>query len=86
MNRHQLFRAIRAARDIAGVERVIVVGSQSILGSFDRDELPPEHAALAKCRPHRALFGISLIPASPVRTAADSASSRAGGGPGLGCQ
>lgn len=41
MNRQQLYHAIRAACAIAGVDRVIVVGSQSILGSFDVDELPP---------------------------------------------
>ena len=40
MNRQQLYHAIRAACDIAQVDRVIVVGSQSILGSFDVDELP----------------------------------------------
>jgi len=41
MNRQQLFHAIRAACVIAAVDRVIVVGSQSILGSFDTDQLPP---------------------------------------------
>lgn len=41
MNRQQLYHAIRAACGIAGVDRVIVVGSQSILASFDIDELPP---------------------------------------------
>lgn len=41
MNRQQLHHAIRAACAIAGIERVIVVGSQSILGSFDIGELPP---------------------------------------------
>lgn len=41
MNRQQLYHAIRAACAIAGVDRVIVVGSQSILGSFDIEELPP---------------------------------------------
>lgn len=45
MNRVQLFHAIRAACDIAGVDRVIVVGSQSILGSFSEDELPPTATA-----------------------------------------
>lgn len=40
MNRQQLYHAIRAACGIAGVDRVIVVGSQAILGSFDIDELP----------------------------------------------
>ncbi len=41
VNRSQLHHAIRAACAIADVDRVIVVGSQSILGSFDVDELPP---------------------------------------------
>ncbi len=41
MNREQLHHAIRAACAIAGVDRVIVAGSQSILGSFDINELPP---------------------------------------------
>lgn len=41
MNRQQLYHAIRAACAIASVDRVIVVGSQSILGSFDTDQLPP---------------------------------------------
>lgn len=40
MNRQQLYHAIRAACAIASVDRVIVVGSQSILGSFDTDQLP----------------------------------------------
>ena len=40
MNRQQLFHAIRAACVIAAVDRVIVVGSQSILGSFDTAQLP----------------------------------------------
>lgn len=40
MNRQQLYHAIRAAGAIAGVDRVIIVGSQAILGSFDTDELP----------------------------------------------
>ncbi|MFT4297206.1 MAG: hypothetical protein QM582_17530 [Micropruina sp.] len=40
MNREQLCHAIRAACAIAEIDRVIVVGSQSILGSFDTDELP----------------------------------------------
>jgi len=41
VNRPQLYHAIRAACAIAGIDRVIVVGSQAILGSFDIDELPP---------------------------------------------
>lgn len=47
MNRQQLFHAIRAACVIAAVDRVIVVGSQSILGSFDTDQLPRSPT----CRP-----------------------------------
>lgn len=48
MNRDQLEHAIRAACQIienetgAAAEAVIIVGSQSILGSFTEDELPPE--------------------------------------------
>lgn len=41
MNRQQLYHAIRAACAIATVDRVIVVGSQSILGTFDTHQLPP---------------------------------------------
>jgi len=40
MNRHQLWHAIRAACSIAGIDSVIIVGSQSILGSFTDNELP----------------------------------------------
>lgn len=40
MDRHQLEHAIRAACSIIRRDRVIVVGSQSILGSFHEDELP----------------------------------------------
>jgi len=40
MNRQQLWHAIRAACSIAGIDSVIIVGSQSILGSFTTNELP----------------------------------------------
>ncbi|MDR1079036.1 MAG: hypothetical protein LBL55_10370 [Propionibacteriaceae bacterium] len=40
MNRRQLWHAIRAACSIADIDSVIIVGSQSILGSFDEEELP----------------------------------------------
>ena len=43
MNRSQLWHAIRAACSIADLDSIVVVGSQSILGSFDDDQLP--HAA-----------------------------------------
>lgn len=41
MNREELGRAIKAACANLDEPRVIVLGSQSILGSFDTDELPP---------------------------------------------
>lgn len=40
MNRAQLEHAIRAARAIIAADEVIVIGSQSILGSHSEDELP----------------------------------------------
>ena len=42
MNRAQLEHAIRTACELTMKDRVFVVGSQSILGSFDADDLPPE--------------------------------------------
>lgn len=42
MRRDQLEHAIRTACQIIGHEAVVVVGSQSILGSFTEDELPHE--------------------------------------------
>ena len=41
MRRDQLEHAIRAACQIIGRPEVIVVGSQSILGTFREDQLPP---------------------------------------------
>lgn len=41
MNRFELEDAILRACEIVGQKRVIVVGSQAILASFDFDELPP---------------------------------------------
>jgi hypothetical protein len=40
--RAELQHAIRAATEIVAADRVIVIGSQAILGSFDDDELPAE--------------------------------------------
>ncbi|MFB9715760.1 DUF6036 family nucleotidyltransferase [Arthrobacter methylotrophus] len=40
LRREDLEHAIRAATDIIHGDRVIVIGSQSILGSFTEDELP----------------------------------------------
>jgi hypothetical protein len=40
MRRDQLEHAIRAACQIIGASEVIVVGSQSILGSYDESALP----------------------------------------------
>jgi hypothetical protein len=42
MRRDQLEHAIRTACQIIGHDAVVVVGSQSILGSFDDDQLPAE--------------------------------------------
>lgn len=42
MNREELQHAIRAATTILEIDQVYVIGSQSILGSFTDDELPPE--------------------------------------------
>ncbi len=42
MRRDQLEHAIRTACQIIGSEAVIVVGSQSILGSFDENDLPAD--------------------------------------------
>lgn len=44
MKRSDLEHIIRAAGDVLGEDRVIVVGSQSILASFPDDELPVEAA------------------------------------------
>ncbi|MDP9906758.1 DUF6036 family nucleotidyltransferase [Arthrobacter bambusae] len=40
MRRDELEHAIRAATDVIHGDRVIVIGSQSILGSFTEDQLP----------------------------------------------
>jgi aconitase B len=42
MRRDQLEHAIRTACQIIGRPEVIVVGSQSILGTFREDELPAD--------------------------------------------
>ncbi len=41
MRRDQLEHAIRAVTDILGEDAVIVIGSQSVLGSYEVDQLPP---------------------------------------------
>lgn len=45
MNRVQLAHILRAASCIAEDDGLLVVGSQSILGSRDEDDLPPEATA-----------------------------------------
>lgn len=45
MNRQQLAHLLRSACAIANDADLLVLGSQSILGSFDEDELPPEATA-----------------------------------------
>jgi hypothetical protein len=44
MKRSDLEHIIRAAGDVIGEDRVIIVGSQSILASFPEQSLPPEAA------------------------------------------
>lgn len=45
MKRLALAHILRAACDITGDRRVLVIGSQSILGTFDEDDLPAEATA-----------------------------------------
>lgn len=45
MRRSDLAQLLRAACDVAGDRDVRVFGSQSILGSFDEDDLPPAATA-----------------------------------------
>ena len=40
MRRDELEHIVRAASRIAGTERVLVIGSQSVLGSFEETDLP----------------------------------------------
>lgn len=40
MNRQELAHILRAACRITGDQNVLVIGSQSILGTFDEDDLP----------------------------------------------
>lgn len=42
MRREELEHLIRAAGSILRVDQMIIVGSQSILGAFTEDQLPPE--------------------------------------------
>ena len=42
MNREQLAQVLRAAATIADDEKILVIGSQAILGSYAEDELPFE--------------------------------------------
>jgi hypothetical protein len=45
MNRQQLAHLLRSACQVAHDADVLVIGSQSILGSFEEDDLPPEATA-----------------------------------------
>lgn len=51
LRRDQLEHPIRAACQIIGHSAVIVVGSQSILGSFDEDALPESAHMSRECGP-----------------------------------
>jgi hypothetical protein len=42
MTREQLAHVLRAVSQLTGDSDVVVIGSQSILGSYSEDELPPE--------------------------------------------
>lgn len=45
MKRQELAHILRAACDITGDRDILVIGSQSILGIYDEDELPPPATA-----------------------------------------
>lgn len=45
MRREQLAHILRAACRVVDTPEVLVLGSQSILGAFDEDDLPPEATA-----------------------------------------
>lgn len=45
MNRQQLAHLLRSACAVTQDEDLLVLGSQSILGSFDEDDLPPQATA-----------------------------------------
>lgn len=40
MRREQIHHIVRAAAKVAGVNRILVVGSQAVLGTYSEDELP----------------------------------------------
>jgi hypothetical protein len=42
MTREQLAHVLRSVSQLTGDPDVVVIGSQSILGSYSEDELPPE--------------------------------------------
>ena len=42
MKREHLDHLLRAASQIIGERDLLVIGSQSVLGTWDEDELPPE--------------------------------------------
>lgn len=45
MKRQELAHLLRASCKITGDRDILVIGSQSILGTFDEDDLPPEATA-----------------------------------------
>jgi hypothetical protein len=55
MRREELAHILRAASQIADEQDVLVIGSQSILGAYDEDELPD--AAVASVEADVAFFG-----------------------------
>lgn len=77
MRREQLEHAIRTACQIIDHPEVIVVGSQSILGTYDEDQLPAAATASRE---------VDILPiASRVVTGRRSAESREPGGKSAAC-
>lgn len=76
MRREQLEHAIRTACQIIDQPEVIVVGSQSILGTYDEDQLPAATASRE----------VDILPIdSRVVTGRRSAESREPGGKSAAC-
>ncbi|WP_211309050.1 hypothetical protein [Citricoccus muralis] len=73
MNRQQLAHILRSACTIVGDKDVLVIGSQSILGSYDEDDLPAAQKLPHRSRP---TSPSSMIPieGKQTRSRASSAS------------
>jgi hypothetical protein len=62
MRRDQLEHAIRTACQIIGMPEVIVVGSQSILGTFREDQLPAGRRPPLGCQPPGSFSSVFWLP------------------------